>query len=98
MRVQDQTVKVSEARELESELQRLREENADLRKKLGESANIEAARKKAEVRVETLESKVRPSNYDGMWLMDCILGWAWADGRYDSGEGSPEGKRTERNI
>jgi homeobox protein cut-like len=60
MFVQDQTVKVSEARELEGELQRLKEENAELRKKLGESPNIEAARKKAEARVETLENKVRP--------------------------------------
>ena len=55
----DQTVKVAEARELESEVQRLKEENATLRKRLSESSSLESAKKKAESRVEQLEQKVR---------------------------------------
>ena len=39
----DQTVKVAEARELESEVQRLKEENATLRKRLNESSSLESA-------------------------------------------------------
>lgn len=53
-------MKISEARELDGELQRIREENMELRKKLADSANAEAASKKAEARVEALESKVSP--------------------------------------
>ena len=55
---QDQTVKVAEARELEQELQRTREENADLRKRLNEVSSLESAKKKADARVEQLEQKV----------------------------------------
>ena len=44
---------------METEVQRLREENADLRKRLNESSSLETAKKKAEVRVEQLEQKVR---------------------------------------
>ena len=55
----DQTVKVAEARELESELQRLKEENAGLRKRLSESSSLESAKKKAEAKLEQLEHKVR---------------------------------------
>ena len=51
-------MKVAEARELESELQKLREENVDLRKQLNESSSLEAAKRKAEARVEQLEYKV----------------------------------------
>ncbi|KAK7692571.1 hypothetical protein QCA50_004201 [Cerrena zonata] len=54
----DQTVKVAEARELESELLRLREENAGLRKRLNETSSLESAKKKAETRVEQLEQKM----------------------------------------
>lgn len=54
----DQTVKVAEARELESELLRLREENTGLRKRLNETSSLESAKKKAETRVEQLEQKV----------------------------------------
>ncbi|KAI9060254.1 hypothetical protein FKP32DRAFT_1595655 [Trametes sanguinea] len=54
----DQTVKVAEARELETELQRSREENADLRKRLNEVSTLESAKKKAEARVEQLEQKM----------------------------------------
>lgn len=54
----DQTVKVAEARMLENELARLREENGELKKGLGEAANVEEKRKKAESKVEQLEEKV----------------------------------------
>jgi len=59
VRLQDQTVKVAEARVLESELTRLREENLDLKRQVGEIAGVEEKRKKAEAKVETLEEKVR---------------------------------------
>jgi homeobox protein cut-like len=49
---------VAEARELESEMQRMREENAELRKRLGESSSLEAAKKKAEAKAEQLQQKV----------------------------------------
>ena len=48
---QDQTVKATEVRDLQAEVQRLRDDNADLRKRNGELS-------KAGVRVEQLESKV----------------------------------------
>jgi hypothetical protein len=57
-KMQDQTVKVAEARLLESEVQRLRDENADLRRRTADIATLEAAKKKAESRVEVLEEKV----------------------------------------
>jgi len=49
--IQDQTVKATEVRDLQAEVQRLRDDNADLRKRNGELA-------KAGTRVEQLESKV----------------------------------------
>ncbi|KAF7979865.1 hypothetical protein HWV62_40631 [Athelia sp. TMB] len=54
----DQTVKVAEARELEGELQRLRAENADFRKRIAEVSAIESAKKKADVKIEQLEHKM----------------------------------------
>ncbi|WVQ84708.1 hypothetical protein IAT38_006864 [Cryptococcus sp. DSM 104549] len=54
----DQTVKVAEARMLESELARLREENGELKKGLGEMGGLEDKRKKAEAKVEQLEEKM----------------------------------------
>lgn len=53
-------MKVAEARELESELQRMREENAELRKRLNETASLESAKKKADARIEQLEQRVSP--------------------------------------
>lgn len=55
----DQTVKVAEARMLEAELSRLREENAELKKQVAEGSSSDDKRKKAESRVEQLEAKVR---------------------------------------
>lgn len=55
----DQTVKVAEARMLESELGRLREENAELKKQVEEVDKVDEKRKKAEARADSLEEKVR---------------------------------------
>ncbi|CED82054.1 Transcription factor/CCAAT displacement protein CDP1 [Phaffia rhodozyma] len=54
----DQTVKVAEAQVLESELGRLREENQELKKQVGEIAGAEEKRKKAENKVDALEAKM----------------------------------------
>ncbi|KAG9027267.1 hypothetical protein FRB95_007950 [Tulasnella sp. JGI-2019a] len=54
----DQAVKVAEAQTLESELTRLRSENAELRGRLNEISSLEAAKKKAEARTEFLEEKM----------------------------------------
>ncbi|KAI0093028.1 hypothetical protein BDY19DRAFT_921637 [Irpex rosettiformis] len=54
----DQTVKVAEARELESEMHRLKDENVELKKRLNESSSIETAKRKAENRVEQLEQRM----------------------------------------
>ena len=53
-------MKVSEAQALEVEVQRLREENTDLRRKNNEISSLEAAKKRADAKVEALEQKVRP--------------------------------------
>nr|ODN99957.1 homeobox protein cut-like [Cryptococcus depauperatus CBS 7855] len=54
----DQTVKVAEARMLESEVTRLRDENADLKKSLGEMFSLKDKKKKADAKVEQLEKKM----------------------------------------
>ncbi|KAJ7772547.1 CASP C terminal-domain-containing protein [Mycena maculata] len=54
----DQTVKVAEARDLESELNRVREENTDLRKRVNDFSVVETAKKKTELKVEQLEQKM----------------------------------------
>ncbi|KDQ21701.1 hypothetical protein BOTBODRAFT_211241 [Botryobasidium botryosum FD-172 SS1] len=54
----DQAVKVEEARLLQSELQRLREDNAELRRRVADVAALEAAKKKSDARVEILEEKM----------------------------------------
>jgi homeobox protein cut-like len=54
----DQTVKVAEARMLESEMKRLREENGELKSRIDGFGPVEAARKKAEKRADELEEKV----------------------------------------
>jgi homeobox protein cut-like len=43
---------------LESELARLREENGDLKRQVGEMSSVEDKRKKAEAKVESMEEKV----------------------------------------
>ncbi|CAK5281610.1 unnamed protein product [Mycena citricolor] len=57
----DQTVKVAEARDLEAELKRLREENTELRRRVNDFSSVESAKKKAELKVEQLEQKMEES-------------------------------------
>ncbi|KAF8829096.1 hypothetical protein HHX47_DHR3000686 [Lentinula edodes] len=54
----DQTVKASEVRDLETEIRKLRDENAELRKRSNDQSNVEAARRKAEAKTEQLEQKM----------------------------------------
>ncbi|KAF4620628.1 hypothetical protein D9613_000431 [Agrocybe pediades] len=54
----DQAVKVAEAMEHEDELKRLREENAELRRRVNDIASVESAKKKLETKVEQLEQKM----------------------------------------
>ncbi|KAI0305446.1 CASP C terminal-domain-containing protein [Multifurca ochricompacta] len=54
----DQTVKIAEARDLEDELQRVKADNAELQRRVSEFASMEAAKKKAESKVEQLEEKM----------------------------------------
>lgn len=61
-------MKVSEAQALEVEVQRLREENAELRRKNNEISSLEAAKKRAETKVEGLEQKVRPLVISPAWV------------------------------
>jgi homeobox protein cut-like len=56
---QDQTVKVEEARALEVEVQRLRDDNVDLRRRVGEMSSLEASKKKVQTRLDQVEEKVR---------------------------------------
>ncbi|KAL1743372.1 CASP C terminal-domain-containing protein [Schizophyllum fasciatum] len=60
----DQTVKVAETRDFEAQIARLREENAELRKRVNEVSSLEAAKKKAESRIETLEAKMEDMIHD----------------------------------
>lgn len=53
-------MRVAEARDLQDELQRVKAENAELQRRVTEFANIEAAKKKSESRVEQLEEKACP--------------------------------------
>jgi homeobox protein cut-like len=54
----DQTVKVAEARMLESELGRLREENQELKRKVADGEEREEKLKRSEKRADGLEEKV----------------------------------------
>jgi len=56
---QDQTVKVAEAEALEAEIQKLRDENSELRRRAAEASTLEGSLKKAETKVGTLEEKVK---------------------------------------
>jgi homeobox protein cut-like len=52
-------VKAAEADDLEAEVRRLREENADLKRRANETATVDAAKAKLEGRLEQMEAKVR---------------------------------------
>jgi len=51
-------VKVAEADMLQSELQRLREDNADLKRRLADVPSLETAKKNADARADQLEQKM----------------------------------------
>ncbi|THH12105.1 hypothetical protein EW146_g7817 [Bondarzewia mesenterica] len=53
----DQTIKIAETRDLEAELQRVRNENAELKKRVSDFGSTENAKKKTETRLEQLEEK-----------------------------------------
>ncbi|EJD42675.1 hypothetical protein AURDEDRAFT_145653 [Auricularia subglabra TFB-10046 SS5] len=54
----DQAVKVAEAQVVQSELQRLRDDNAELKRRVQDLSALDAAKKKAEARAEQLEEKM----------------------------------------
>lgn len=54
-------MKVAEAMEHEAELQRLQEENTELKKKVNDFASVENAKKKLEAKVEQLDQRVSDS-------------------------------------
>ncbi|KAF9454053.1 hypothetical protein P691DRAFT_811847 [Macrolepiota fuliginosa MF-IS2] len=54
----DQAVRVAEALEHEAELKRLREENAELKKRVNDFSSVESTKKKLETKVEQLEGKM----------------------------------------
>lgn len=54
----DQTVKAAQSDVLSAEVARLKEENAQLKTKVGELGNVEEKRKKAEARADGLEAKM----------------------------------------
>lgn len=55
---QEQTIKASQAHELEGELAKLKEQNASLNRKVTELSGLETAKKKAETKVQQLEEKM----------------------------------------
>lgn len=57
--LQDQTARASEAKLLETDLARSKEENAALKQQLNEAQLVEKERKKLAEKVERLESRVR---------------------------------------
>lgn len=57
--LQDQTARASEAKLLETDLARSKEENAALKQQLIEAQSVEKERKKLAEKVERLESRVR---------------------------------------
>lgn len=91
----DQTVKVAEARMLESELARLREENGELKRQVGEMGTVEEKRKKAEAKVESMEEKVRVGELASRRVQaNCGV----TDGRSDTGASHAKGKRAECRV
>lgn len=82
-------MKVTEAMEHEAELQRLREENADLKKRINDFSNVENAKKKAETRIEQLEQKVAGFSHFAIYKVLMLYN---TDGQSDPREGFSEGK------
>lgn len=57
-RSQEQTVKASQASQLEKELLKLKEENIALNRKVSELSGVETAKKKAESKAQLLEERM----------------------------------------
>jgi uncharacterized coiled-coil protein SlyX len=93
---QDQTARASEARVLESELSRQKEEVAQLKQQLAESQSVEKERKKLADKVDKLESKVAYSNTPSPPLGLILL--APPDGRHRQGERLGEGSRAACHL
>ena len=51
-------MKIAVTRDLEDEVQRIRSENAELKKRIAEFANTEMAKRRAEMKLDQLEEKV----------------------------------------
>lgn len=51
-------MKIAETRDLEDEVQRIRSENAELRKRIAEFASTQTAKRRAETKLGQLEEKV----------------------------------------
>ncbi|KAG8752038.1 hypothetical protein FRC14_007407 [Serendipita sp. 396] len=60
----DQMVKVGESKELEAEIEKLKSENAELQRKLADTAGQEMAKKRAEEKLEALESRMEDAIRD----------------------------------
>ena len=84
--IQDQTVNATEVRDLQAEVQRLRDDNSDLRKRNGELTKVGT-------KVEQLESKVRLTPSTASLDQHLII-----DGRDDQRTGHAEGERAARDI
>ncbi|KAL5528564.1 hypothetical protein ACEPAF_7700 [Sanghuangporus sanghuang] len=54
----EQTIKASQASQLEAEVAKLKEENAALNRKLSDLSNIESAKKKVEMKAQQLEDRM----------------------------------------
>ena len=84
-------VKVGETKELEAEIQRLKNDNAELRQKVAESTSLETARKRAEDKLETVQNKVCAS-------LAMLSQLTPVDGRHDSRKGGAKGERAQRDL
>lgn len=87
-------MKIAEAESLEAEIQKLREENATLRRQADELATVESALKKAESRAETLEEKV----CIGYHALTHDFEYARTDGYTHTRASYTKGKRTKRHV
>jgi len=73
--------------ERDAELQRLKDENAELKKRVVDFSMVENAKKKLELKVEQLEQKV------GLEIMYCLqTDTIDTDGYHDSRQSVPKGK------
>lgn len=94
---QDQTARASEAKVLEMELARSKDEIASLKQQLVESQSVEKEKKKLADKVERLEAKVRFTwrVWDRPPRLTVLDG---ADGRHDPRPGLVEGGRATCDV